>query len=57
LTVSQVAEWLAVSRGWVHDHASGRRQPILPSVKMGKSIRFREADVEAWIQTMSERAA
>jgi hypothetical protein len=25
LDVSDVAEWLGVSKGWIRDHASGRR--------------------------------
>ena len=44
-----VAEWLGVSRGWVLDHASGRRRPVLKSVKLGKAVRFRAADVEAFL--------
>jgi excisionase family DNA binding protein len=58
LTVSDIARWLNVSIGWVHDHASGRRQPVLPSIKLGKSVRFREEDVNAWLTALSkERAA
>jgi hypothetical protein len=29
LTVAEVAEWLHISRGWVHDHPTGRRKPLL----------------------------
>lgn len=54
LTVSEVASWLNISRGWVHDHASGRRQPILPSLKLGKSIRFSQEDVSAWLKNLSD---
>jgi len=50
LTPKQVAEWLGVSTAWVLDHASGRRRPYLPSVKLGKAVRFRREDVEAFIQ-------
>jgi excisionase family DNA binding protein len=49
LTPKQVAEWLEVSRGWVLDHASGRRRPPLPSVKLGKVVRFRAEAVEQFI--------
>jgi len=49
MTVDEVAKWLAVSKGWVHDHAGGRRRPVLPHVKLGKSVRFRVQDVEAFI--------
>jgi predicted DNA-binding transcriptional regulator AlpA len=46
----QVAEWLGVSPAWVLDHASGLRRPCLPSVKLGKAVRFRGEDVERFIQ-------
>jgi predicted DNA-binding transcriptional regulator AlpA len=46
----QVGQWLRVSRGWVLDHASGRRRPFLKSVKIGKSVRFRPSDVESFLR-------
>ena len=46
----QVGQWLGVSRSWVLDHARGRRRPVLPSVKLGKSVRFRPADVEGFVR-------
>jgi predicted DNA-binding transcriptional regulator AlpA len=45
-----VAEWLGVSPAWVLDHASGRHRPYLPSVKLGKAVRFRREDVEQFIE-------
>jgi excisionase family DNA binding protein len=53
LTPKAVAEWLEVSAGWVLDHASGRRRPVLPSVKLGKSVRFRRDEVEKFIDQCS----
>ncbi len=53
LSVSEVARWLGVSPAWVRDHASGRRRPILPSVKLGKLMRFRPTEVERFIETCS----
>jgi len=50
LTPKAVGEWLGVSVSWVLDHASGRRRPHLPSVKLGKAVRFRREDVEKFIQ-------
>ena len=50
LTVAEVAESLGVSPAWVRQHASGVRRPVLPSVKMGKVLRFRRGDVERFIQ-------
>ena len=50
LTPRQVADRLQVSIGWVLDHASGRRLPVLPSLKLGKSVRFREAELDAFLE-------
>lgn len=50
MTPKAVAEWLGVSLGWVLDHASGRRRPHLPSVKLGKAVRFRREDVENFLE-------
>jgi hypothetical protein len=50
LTPKDVAERLCVSAAWVLDHASGRRRPYLPSVKLGKVVRFRREDVELFIK-------
>jgi excisionase family DNA binding protein len=57
LTVRQVAEWLNVSPSWVRDHATNRRRPALPAVKLGKSLRFREDQLAEWIRQLSEQGA
>jgi predicted DNA-binding transcriptional regulator AlpA len=50
LTPKEVAQqWLGVSVAWVLDHSNGRRAPHLPSVKLGKVVRFRREDVERFI--------
>jgi len=49
LTVSDVAYRLRVSTSWVRDHANGKRRPCLPSVKLGKAVRFRVEEVEAFL--------
>lgn len=56
LSVSEVADWLGVSPAWVRDHASGRRIPKLPAVKLGSEDgkglwKFIPQDVENFIQT------
>ena len=54
LTASEVAEWLAISPAWVRDHGTGRRTPpILPSVRLGKAIRFRERDIEEFLNSVA----
>jgi predicted DNA-binding transcriptional regulator AlpA len=52
LTVLEVARWLAVSPSWVRDHATGRRRPVLPSIKLGKSLRFDPVVVAEWLQAL-----
>ena len=49
LTPKEVAAILGVSVAWVLDHAS-RRSPRLPSVKLGKPVRFRRAEIEKFIE-------
>ena len=47
-----VANKLGVSISWVIQHASGKRRPYLPAVKMGPGrspLRFDPTDVEKFI--------
>ncbi len=46
----EVCRLLGVSRGWLNDHATGRRRPIISSLQMGKLRRFREKDIAAFIE-------
>ena len=50
LTARQVAERFNVSIAWVLAHAEGRRLPILPSLKLGKAVRFRVDDLEMFLE-------
>jgi len=56
LTVDEVAEILHVSTAWVYDHAD-RKRPVIPSVRLGKAVRFRPEDVEAFIERVTRRVA
>ena len=60
LNVEDVAEWLGVSKGWVRDHAAGRRLPRLVAIKLGapngKGLwKFREEDVQQFILEQRRR--
>ena len=47
-----VAKKLGVSISWVIQHASGKRRPYLPAIKMGSGrspLRFDPVDVERFI--------
>jgi excisionase family DNA binding protein len=55
LTAPEVAEWLGVSARWVLAHAAGLNRPVLPSVKLGKAVRFERGDVEEFIRQCARR--
>jgi excisionase family DNA binding protein len=56
LSVEEVAMLLGMSTAWVRQHSNGLRQPSIPSVKLGKSVRFRREKVLQFIEAM-ERCA
>jgi len=56
LTISDVAEWLGVSKGWVYDHTT-RKQARLPAIRFGEVTRFRRQDIEKFIQEHARRAS
>ncbi len=47
-SAEEVADRLGVSDRWVRDHAT-RRNPRIRAVKLGPLLRFREADIEAFV--------
>jgi hypothetical protein len=49
LTRDQAADYLQVSPGWLRDH------PEVPYVKLGRLVRYRVEDLDAWAQ--SQRVA
>jgi excisionase family DNA binding protein len=55
LTAQEVASRLGVSARWVLAHAAGLNRPILPSVKLGKAVRFERSDVEEFIRQCARR--
>jgi excisionase family DNA binding protein len=52
LTAEDVADLLRVSVDTVYDYA---RDGLLPSVRFGRSVRFKSEDVDAFIAAASER--
>lgn len=55
LTAAEVAEMLQVSESWVYAHANGAK-PELPSVRMGGTVRFREQDIEEFVEQCRTKA-
>jgi len=56
LTAEEVAQILNVSTAWVYDHAD-RKKPAIPSVRLGKAVRFRPDDLRTFIEAMLRRVA
>ena len=52
LSVEDVAEMLNMSAAWVRQHSNGLRRPAIPSVKLGKCVRFRREDVLEFVRSM-----
>jgi excisionase family DNA binding protein len=50
LNVHEVAELLQVPVSWVYERVRKRSLERLPGYRLGKYWRFREADIEAWIE-------
>ena len=48
LTVSDVADLLRVSEGWVHEKCRRRAKNPLPAHAVGRYLRFRRSEVLAW---------
>ncbi len=54
LTPAEVAGWLGVSAAWVRDHAT-RKQPKLPTVRLGKLLRFRAEEIDGFLKEQGIR--
>ena len=50
LTVREVAELLRVPISWVYERTRRRGTDRLPHLKIGKYVRFRIADVNAYLE-------
>jgi len=52
LTVHDVAGFLRVPSSWVYERTRRRGRERLPHVKVGKYLRFRQSDLEAYVETL-----
>ena len=50
LTVEEVAALLRVPVSWVYERTRARTADRIPGFRLGKSWRFRETDVIAWLE-------
>lgn len=56
LTTEEVADYLRVPASWVRDHSNGKRQPALPSIKIGHYRRFRLDELQHWLREHTDAA-
>ena len=52
LTVHDVAEFLRVPPSWVYDRTRRGGKDRLPHVKVGKYLRFRQSDLESYLEAL-----
>ncbi len=52
LTVKEVAEFLRVPASWVYERTRRRGGERLPHVKVGKYLRFRQRDLQAYVEAL-----
>lgn len=48
--VEAIAERLGVDPSWVYDRA---RRGIIPHIRLGRYVRFRVSDVDAWVDSIA----
>ena len=51
--VDQLAEYLSVPASWIYDN---HLKLDLPSMKIGRRLRFRLSDVDAWLENRKRSA-
>ena len=57
LTLSELAERLKVSERWVYEKSRRRCQNPLPTIRIGRYLRFDWVSVSAWLREQERRAA
>lgn len=56
LTVPEVARQFNVSDAWVYRHSSGNDLPTIPHMKIDRTIRFRQSEIEKFLQENTRRS-
>jgi excisionase family DNA binding protein len=52
LTIDELAAILKVQRSWIYLHTRKRSKTAIPHVKIGKYLRFSEADVRRFLDRL-----
>jgi predicted DNA-binding transcriptional regulator AlpA len=50
LKVQEVADHLGVSVQWIYEHSTGKVEPVIPNLKLGKYRRYRLDEIERWLK-------
>jgi excisionase family DNA binding protein len=53
LTLAEISARLKVSERWVYEKTRHRCRNPLPSIRIGRSLRFHWLDVSAWLRQQS----
>jgi excisionase family DNA binding protein len=53
LTIDEVSERLQISKSWIYGELALRR---FPSVKLGRALRFRAADIDDYLERRCDSA-
>jgi excisionase family DNA binding protein len=56
MTIREVSKKLGVSENWVYSRLR-LRKPFVPHIRLGGNIRFREADIDKWIEEQVRNTA
>lgn len=56
LTIDEVAEWLQIPITTIYKHRHLKQGVGLLGIKVGRHLRWRQEDIEAWLKELSEQA-
>lgn len=54
MTLAEVAQYLGVKKSWLYDNY---RAEGIPSYRVGRGLRFRQSDLDRWLEERREVAA
>lgn len=52
LTVADLAVYLGTPKSWIYENLAGAQPntPVIPFVRVGREYRFRQSEVDAWLE-------
>ena len=53
-TIDEIADFLKVPKSWLYSRTRETGPDAIPRIKVGKYLRFREAEVMAWLDRQQE---